>query len=345
MKRICRFIKENLRKGEACALITIISSEGSAPRGAGTSMAVSQRGAHCGTIGGGAVEHRVSQMAEEIMKERRSKTDFFMLRPNDVQDLGMICGGDIRVYLQYIAPSVENCALYEKICEEAESNENRWIVFEVDEAQCSTVSVLSETEVIVGVEAAIQYLDQLSTVAAASWKEKGSYYIQPLAVKGKVYIFGGGHIARKLVPVLASIDFTCVVYDSMEEFAKPADFPLAKEVLCGSFDRVNDCLELGERDYAVIMTRGHAFDYTVLRQVLEKQTAYTGMIGSRSKVQTTRKRLLEDGFSEEDIARIHSPIGLSIGAQTPAEISVSIAAEMIAVRAALMKVGKNGASK
>ena len=87
----------------------------------------------------------------------------------------------------------------------------------------------------------------------------------------------------------------------------------------------------------VIMTRGHAFDYTVLRQVLEKHTAYTGMIGSRSKVQTTRTRLLGDGFSEADIARIHSPIGLSIGAQTPAEISVSIAAEMIAVRAALRK--------
>ncbi|MCI9476577.1 XdhC/CoxI family protein [Anaerovoracaceae bacterium 41-7] len=337
MKQICRFIKENLEEGKACTLITIISSEGSAPRGAGTSMAVSQSGQCFGTIGGGAVEHRVSKMAADVMKKGRSKTDFFMLHPNDVQDLGMICGGDIRVYLQYIAPSDENCALYETICKEAESNQNRWIVFEVDERQHSTVSVLSETEVVAGAKSAIQYLNCLSTAAAASWRETGSYYIQPLAVKGKVYIFGGGHIARKLVPLLSGIDFSCVVYDSLEEFSDPADFPLAKEVICGSFDCVNDRLRLDEADFAVIMTRGHAFDYTVLRQVLEKHTAYTGMIGSRSKVQTTRTRLLGDGFSEADIARIHSPIGLSIGAQTPAEISVSIAAEMIAVRAALRK--------
>lgn len=345
MKQICQFIRENLREGAACVLITIISSEGSSPRGAGTSMAVSQSGQCCGTIGGGSVEYRVSQMAEEIIRERRSKTEFFMLHPNDIQDLGMICGGDIRVYLQYIAPDIENYALYEKICQEAEGNENRWIVFEVDEAQYCTVSVLSETGVVAGAKSAAKYLNRLTPAAAASWQEKGSYYMQPLAVKGKVYIFGGGHIARKLVPVLAGVDFSCVVYDSMAEFADPADFPSAKEVICGPFDRVYDYLHLEETDYAVIMTRGHAFDYTVLRQVLAKNTVYIGMIGSRRKVESTRARLLDDGFTEGDIARIHSPIGLSIGAQTPAEISVSIAAEMIAVRAALVRDEKCGEVK
>ena len=335
MKQICQFMKENLLRQSACVLVTIISSEGSSPRGAGTSMAISQNGQCCGTIGGGSVEHRVQQMAKERIAAQESKTEFFMLRPNDIRDLGMICGGDIRVYLQYIAPTSENCSLYEKICQAAESDENRWIVFEVDAAQRCITSVLSETEVVAGAASAVKYLDRLSTTAAAAWQDTGSYYIQSLAVKGKVYIFGGGHIARKLVPVLAGVDFSCVVYDSMAEFADPADFPSAKAVLCGDFAEIDGQLQLGEADYAVIMTRGHAFDYTVLRQVLAKHPVYVGMIGSRRKVETTSKKLLADGFTETEIASVHSPIGLSIGAQTPAEISISIAAEMIAVRAEL----------
>lgn len=333
MKKIGQFIRENLKGGKACVLVTIISSEGSSPRGAGTNMAVSQNGDCCGTIGGGAVEHRVTGMAKEIMESRRSRAEYFMLNRDDVRNLGMICGGDIRVYLQYIGASEENMKLYEEICRAAESNENRWVVFEIDGEQQCSASILSREGVIYGQTSSSQYLDRLTNLTVGAWNEKGSYYIQPLAVKGQVYIFGGGHIARKLVPILASVDFSCIVYDSMEEFTRLEDFPQAKAVICGDFAQIDQHLSIGRDDYVVIMTRGHAYDYTVLRQVLAKHTLYTGMIGSRSKVKTTNEKLMGDGYTETDIARIHSPIGLAIKADTPAEISISIAAEMIEVRA------------
>ena len=109
----------------------------------------------------------------------------------------------------------------------------------------------------------------------------------------------------------------------------------AEQVLCGSFDRIAEQVTVTADDYVVIMTRGHQADYEVLTQVLRSGAKYIGCIGSRRKLALCREKLLENGFTAEEYARVHAPIGLAIGAETPAEIAVSVAAEMIAVRAGL----------
>ena len=159
------------------------------------------------------------------------------------------------------------------------------------------------------------------------------WFALPAVQGGKVYIFGGGHVSQALVPAIAAVGFRPVVYDDRPEFADQALFPQAEAVLCGDFAALSEQVAVTADDYVVIMTRGHQADYEVLSQTLRSGAKYLGCIGSRKKLALCRERLLAAGFTAEEYARLHAPIGLAIGAETPAEIAVSVAAELIAVRA------------
>jgi xanthine dehydrogenase accessory factor len=153
-----------------------------------------------------------------------------------------------------------------------------------------------------------------------------------LAEAGRVYIFGGGHVAQALVPVLAAADFNCAVLEDRAEFCREELFPGAETVTQIDNSRISDYLNVTTRDYLVLVTRGHRDDLLVLAQALKTPARYIGMIGSRRKTAAVFASLREQGFGEKDFARVHAPIGLSIGAKTPAEIAVSIAAQLIQER-------------
>lgn len=144
-----------------------------------------------------------------------------------------------------------------------------------------------------------------------------------------VCIFGGGHVAQELVPVLAHLDFSCIVFDDRPEFANKEVFPDAKKCIVGDFEKIKDFIEIQEGDFVCIMTRGHQFDYLVEKQILKTPASYIGVMGSRSKTRIIHEKLLADGFTKEELKRLKSPIGLDIKAETPAEIAISIAAELI----------------
>ena len=120
--------------------------------------------------------------------------------------------------------------------------------------------------------------------------------------------------------------------------ADPALFPGVQEVILGDFQDLAAPITLTEKDSAVVMTRGHQADFEILAQLLRRPMAYIGCIGSRRKIAETRRKLSELGFPDDAYDVVHSPIGLNIGAETPAEIAVCIAAEMIQCRAAAKEV-------
>ena len=148
----------------------------------------------------------------------------------------------------------------------------------------------------------------------------------------RLILCGGGHVSLEVAHIAARLEFEIVVIDDRAEFANAARFPMAR-VLCMPFVEALDALGSRESDYYVILTRGHAFDRTCLEHVLRGRYAYAGMIGSKIKVATVMKSLREEGFSQEILDGVHSPIGLNIGGQTPAEIAVSICAELVLERA------------
>ena len=148
------------------------------------------------------------------------------------------------------------------------------------------------------------------------------------------YIFGGGHVAYALEPVLRHVDFRTVIIDDREEYANAERYPHAERTIAvDDFDHAFDEIETDEDSYIIIVTRGHRGDLQVLRQALARPYAYLGMIGSRRKNSLLYDTLREEGVTEEQLSTVHAPIGLSIGSETPEEIAISIVAEIIQERA------------
>ena len=144
----------------------------------------------------------------------------------------------------------------------------------------------------------------------------------------QLIVLGAGHVATELVKMASMLDFYIKVIDDREEFANKERVPMADEVICDSFDSIDKYIG-DPQAYYVVVTRGHKSDFECVNKIMNSSYQYLGMIGSRKKVQVTIERLLAEGYSEEKIKDLHSPIGLSIGAKTPAEIAVSILAEII----------------
>ena len=156
------------------------------------------------------------------------------------------------------------------------------------------------------------------------------FFIEPLISADKLYIFGAGHIGFHLARMAELLGFSFAVIDDRQEFANSERFPNAAEVLNGDFVETAENLNLTEADYIVIITRNHDLDYEILNKVLPKPSYYLGLIGSKSKKQEIFARLKDiDGFTENEINKIHCPIGLDIGSETPEEIALSIMAEII----------------
>ncbi|MTV48981.1 xanthine dehydrogenase [Heliobacillus mobilis] len=155
---------------------------------------------------------------------------------------------------------------------------------------------------------------------------------EPFFPPDELVVLGGGHISQALVPIAAMLGYQITVVDDRPSFAHREKFPDAEQVICDDFVHAIGKLPLHRRCSVVIVTRGHRHDLLCLEQVLEKNLAYLGMIGSRRRVHLIRNLLQEKDIDPGLIERLRMPIGLDIGAETPEEIAVSIAAELIKYR-------------
>ena len=148
--------------------------------------------------------------------------------------------------------------------------------------------------------------------------------------KKQAIILGGGHISQPLVQILSILEYEITVVDDRPEFANPGRFPGAKQVVCNSFDNVLQEMEPDDKTAVIIVTRGHKYDLDCLRSVIGTRAGYIGMIGSRRKVEATIQVLQQEGVAKHLLDRVRAPIGLDLGGQSPGEIAVSIAAEVVA---------------
>jgi xanthine dehydrogenase accessory factor len=157
--------------------------------------------------------------------------------------------------------------------------------------------------------------------------------MEPFSPKPRLIVFGGGHLSLALAPMAALMDFELIIYDDRPSFSSPSRFPMADQVICDSFEAIEKNLLFNQKDYVVIVTRGHRHDEDCLKCVLKGQEPhYTGMIGSKRRVAIVKKLLLNQGYDPQKLERLDSPIGLAIGAVTPPEIAVAILAKITQVR-------------
>jgi xanthine dehydrogenase accessory factor len=240
--------------GQKCALATITEVRGSIPSFETAKLLVREDGSMIGTIGGGCVEAEVWAAARDIIDTGKPRTMSFNLGQDAAYDNGLICGGQLEVFVECVSP-------------------------------------------------------------------------QPAAL-----IFGGGHISRSLAKVLDIAGFAVSVVDNREAFANRERFPEARQVFAEEYEEIFPKLNITSSTYIVIVTRGHRDDMRVLRWAITTSARYISMIGSKRKTIAVIRELEREGLPAEAFERLHAPMGLEIGAISPEEIAISVAAEMIAVR-------------
>lgn len=333
MRQMFHILQSQLRSHADLVLVTVIASSGATPRGAGARMLVGHSGRIWGTIGGGAVEYRSQQIALTVLETKSSRGHDFTLNKEDVQDLGMICGGACQVFFHYI-PAADPKVL--KLCDLAlqafSRGEDIWLISDI--ARDGMLGLYAPSCGFADVEAPDFLTGKLSRHPQRYQEQGRDIFAEQISSSGRVYIFGGGHVAQELVPVLSHVGFRCVVLDDREAFTKRELFPTAEEILLVDFSKIADYCTIGKEDYVCVMTRGHACDTIIQAQVLPCRPSYCGVIGSIHKAAGVRRILKEEyGLTDDVLDLVTTPIGLNIRSETPAEIAISIAAQMILHRA------------
>lgn len=298
-------------------LVLAVERKGSTPGAFGAKMLVTAEGRVYGTIGGGQMEYHCEQLARELISQKRSSLERLALNPEGPGELGMICGGDVTVWFQYLPgarlPVEEGTGASYLVLEQDANGQGRARV-------CGASAVP----------------DKKASGRLTDLPQGGFRYVERLESPREVYIFGGGHIAQALVPGLVKTGFRCHVFDDREEYASAQVFPQAVEVAKVEMEHLEEISgRITAEDFVCVMTHGHRHDHAVVSQVLRTPAAYIGVIGSAKKAAASREKLQQEGFGPGDLARIVTPIGLAIGAETPEEIAVSILAQLIEKRAQL----------
>lgn len=330
MRKFIREIVHALEAGQSVELVSVLSASGSTPRGAGALLAVFPDGSTAGTVGGGNVEYEAVNLAGTLLRTGENALRSFRFVQGDAASLGMVCGGDVTLHFHYLPAGDEAAiAVLRALLEADGKNADTWLVRKLEGERVAAMALADRA----GCRRLPELPAELLQNKAAF---RDGWFAVPVVRAGRVYIFGGGHVSQALVPAAAAVGFRPVVYDDRPEFADKALFPLAERTLCGPFEELSRQVRVTPDDYVVIMTRGHQADYQVLTQTLRSGAKYLGCIGSKKKLAICRDRLLAAGFTAEEYARVHAPIGLAIGAETPAEIAVSVTAELIAVRAGVL---------
>ncbi len=336
-----------LQAGQPVVLATVFEAKGSAPRVAGARMLVRLDGSICGTIGGGRLEHDAVQLARTLYDKAESVIYTFDLTGSDVAGMDMICGGKGEVWLHYFTGNAQEQSVCQAVLSALASRQKAWLVTEISRLPDATgrqIALLDESDAVHGslqLSPALvrEWAGQKASAAIFTEEYGGSrFLVEQIRPLRTVLIFGAGHVSQQVAPLCERVGFRVVVLDDRAEYANRSRFTANTEIRV--IDSFADWagLPIDAGCYIVILTRGHIHDKTVLAQALQTSAGYIGMIGSRRKRDKIYQALRDEGITQEQIERVHSPIGLDIGAETPEELAVSIVGELIQVRAAEQRV-------
>ena len=306
-------ISERLTAGDTLMLSIVVETHGSSPGRAGFAMALGKEGRSFGSIGGGVMEQKIIMNLKSHLKGDVFTPYYQHLihSPEAIKNsTGMLCNGDQGIIVLKINKKDEQ--VFQTISETFENHTS------------IEMSINSEGEIrIAGTppERVITHFDK----NMEQWE-----YREKIGAIHPVYIIGGGHVGLALSKLLNGLDFYCIVMDNR------ADLNLLQENVYAHEKRIVDYKDIqkeipkeGNNKCIIIMTHNHGGDEGVLTQLIDHEAMYIGMMGSLSKVAEISKNLLVKGITKMQLDRVHAPIGLPIGSETPEEIAVSIAAEII----------------
>ena len=357
-------IERHLSTDSTVAVATIVRTRGSSPREVGAKMIVRPSGDTDGTVGGGCGEAEVWRAALEVVADRQPRTVVVDLTEDIAMTTDGVCGGVLDIFVEPwsangAAELGDARAFARAMIEAADARVATLTATVVDRRGGVPVGLGSKLLLVNGTPRLGQLgwpvlqqrvLDEAPAVVAdgksqtrvytfeadaASGLERGgqvSLFYEVTLPKPTLIVVGAGHVAVPIAQIASMIDFDVVVIDDRPSFANKDRFPGAREIIVDDFETALAAQPITPSTYVVLVTRGHVHDVRSLRSIVDKPAAYVGMIGSRRRVFAVFKLLHGEGVPIETLLRIRAPIGLDINTETPAEIAVSVVAEMMRVR-------------
>lgn len=341
MKDLMQRVNDYLKQNESIVVATILKKNGLGLAKKGKKILVNEDLSQIGSFGGSLVDAKMIQIAAHVFKSRIDQIEEFSFTENS-NGIGEICGGKIEVLFEYcdiidqeigifydrvnvLFQDKKDFLVITKIPDHHGFNKKKWIYTETAFYGCENDQIHEEL-----VELRQNFSDY-------KYKEafiyNANYLVEPFFFNEKVIIFGAGYLGQILSGLCKLLNFYVIIVDDQGEFARRDRFDQADQVMVIPFyESIWDHLIIDDQSYVLIMTRGHVNDQEVLGQVLDTEAKYIGMIGSRIKRNKIFQKLLENGLSYEELSRVHCPVGLKIGGQTPEEIAISIAAQVVAFR-------------
>jgi xanthine dehydrogenase accessory factor len=287
-------------------------------------MLVTAGGARLGTVGGGCLEAEIIERALDVIERRVPAISSHSLNAELAGDYGLTCGGTAELFIEPVYPDLELAAVYAEAAAIVARGERAMMTTALDWTTGTRKAL-----VLPGDDPSPEGRD--ARQADEPTIEDGRF-IEPIAGKPRLVVFGAGHVGARIAEAATFAGWRVTVVDDRADFADSARLPFVERAVVCDFHDVASAVALDGDSYVVIATRGHQHDVVLAGQVASLRLRYLGMLGSRRKVALTAKVLREWGVSEDAIGRMHAPVGLSIGADTPEEIAVSVVAEMIAER-------------
>ena len=302
-------IKNELQKEHPVALLYVLQSEGSSPGRQGFKMMVSARGQMDGSIGGGMMEYNMVEIAKKLVLQPDIPPQIHRLvhRKNQKDSSGLICSGEQTVAIYVLA-----------------QKDKTWV---------DTLLKYNQKGVLTLSEKGIQFSPYQSLTQKFNTKISPTDWLvqEDLAYHPTLHIIGGGHVSLALSQLAPALGFQVFVYDDRQDINTFTENPYAKTLQVTDYQDIAQFIPQGERHYVVIMSFMFDTDLLILRKLLPQKIKYLGMMGSKQKVKTLLYRLAQEGYANE-INHLYAPIGLDIHSQTPAEIAVSILAQMIKIK-------------
>ena len=292
--------------GEQIALATVVETWGSSPRPLGSKMIVTRSGKMAGSVSNGCIEGAVFEESQKVLNAGKPRLAAFGVADDVAFSVGLACGGHIEVYIQPLAP------VHQRLIEQLGQNRP---------ATLRTNLVTGEAELSEGTPRGTELA-----------RRDGDWFIEPFRRPAHLVIVGAIHIAIPLHRLAKLMGYRVTVVDARAKFATKERFPEADELIVAWPDEAMKALTLDNSTYVVILTHDPKFDLPALRSVLGKDVGYIGAIGSRKTNENRFSALREEGFTEEQISRVHGPVGLDLGGRGAEETALGILAEITAVR-------------
>lgn len=322
------------REGKEVAFATVVRVQGSAPRPEGSRLLVSSAEELAGSVSGGCVENDVALHALQVLESGKARLVTYGIADEDAFEVGLACGGTIQVYIEP-AESDEVAVAIERMVSRGRLGA---LLTAVSGGEWRAVVAAGEGIVAGALPPTIagDVLADTQRLMADEQSRTLSYgevdvFINVVAPSPKLLVFGAGPFAEPLCGLASRVGYDVTVIDPRPAFARQDLFPDAHEVIVSWPEKVLDT-QHWDGSFVVVLNHNQRLEDPVIRRALAEPIAYLGVMGSRRTHADRLARLEADGWDLEDRQRIHGPIGLDIGAETPAEVAVSILAEMTTVR-------------